>query len=179
VRIIEPPLVTWFRRVVGRPDSVRPPNAQRLRMASGRTGRSLVDGCDTGGVLINVWVAAWQMQCCGSSFADGDLIEWTLSTQTDVAWLESFVGDEAARSVGFSWEKHGPHSEGSTTTKGVVGGIQAVRCKLATMAGGDPMMFYPVGRSGQLEVVHSADGWDRDADGLSFEGYIVTLDVAT
>jgi len=131
------------------------------------------------GVLITVWVAAWQMQCCGSPFSDGDLIEWTLSTQTDVEWLESVVGDEAARSVAFSWERHGPRPEGSTTTKAVVGGIQAVRCKLAPMAGGDPMMLSPVAGSGQLEVVHSADGWHRDADGLSFQGYIVTLDVAT
>lgn len=137
-----------------------------------------VDACETQGVLINVWVAAWQMQCCGSPFADGDVVEWTLS-QNDVAWLKSVVGDDAARSVEFSWEKHGPLPEGSATTKGVVGGIQAVRCKLAPTAGGDPKMLYPVGGSGQLKIVHSADGWDRDADGLRFHGYIVTLDVAT
>lgn len=135
--------------------------------------------CESGRVLINVWVAAWQLQCCGSPFADGDSVEWTLSTGDDVPWLVSVVGDEAAPPVEFSWEKHGPLPEGSATAMGVVAGIQVLRCKLAPMAGCDPKMLYPVGGSGQLEVVHSADGWDRDADGLGFTGYIVTLDVAT
>lgn len=131
------------------------------------------------GVLINVWVAGWQIQCCGPPFADGDFIAWELSTGNDVEWLESVVCDEAARSIEFSWEKHGPAPEGCVTTKGVVGSIKAVRCKLAPMTGGDPSMSYPVEGSGQVEVVHSADGWDPDADGLSFQGYIVNLDVVT
>jgi hypothetical protein len=129
--------------------------------------------------MISVWVAAWQMQCCGSPFADGDSIEWTLSTQNDVASLASVVGNDQGRSVEFSWERHGPLPEGSATTKGVVGRIQAVRCKFAPVAGGDPKMLYPVEGSGQLEIVHSADGWDRDADAFRFDGYIVSLDVAT
>lgn len=137
----------------------------------------MADGCDTGGVLIHVWVDAWQMQCCGTPFADGDHIEWTLSPQIDGAWLESVVVDEPARQVDFSWDKHGPHPDGSATTKGVVTSIEAVRCKLATMVGGDPNMHYPVKGSGPLQVVHAADGWERDEDGLSFGGYIVTVDV--
>jgi hypothetical protein len=130
-------------------------------------------------VLINVWVAAWQLQCCGPRFASGDSVEWMLLARDDNAWLESVLGEEAARAVDFSWEKHGPSSEGATTTKGVVGRIQAVRCELAPLAGGDPNMLYPVSGSGQSEVVDSADGWDRDRDSLTFNGYVVTLDLGT
>jgi hypothetical protein len=127
--------------------------------------------------LINVWVDAWQMQCCGSPFADGDLVEWTLLGLGP--GLQSVVGDEVARTVAFSWERHGPLPDEIAATKGVVAGIQAVRCKFAPMTGGDRRDLYPVAGSGQLEVVHSADGWDRDAANLRFHGYIVTLDVAS
>lgn len=128
-------------------------------------------------MLVNVWVAAWQMQCCGSPFAESDLVEWTLSTLDDVGWLESLVGDRTVPSVEFSWEKHGPSPVGSTTTNGVVEGIRSVRCAHAPLPDGDPNTLYPVAGSGHLETVHSADGWDRDAKDLKFTGYIVALDV--
>ena len=94
------------------------------------------------------------MQCCGDPFKDGDRVEWTLSSENDLHWLEM------------------------PTTTGVVNRIQAVRCRFAAAlgaVGGDPEMLYPVPGSGEMTIIHRADGWDTESDGLRFNGYLVDL----
>lgn len=87
---------------------------------------------------MRVWVDAWQMQCCGTSFADGASVEWTLSFQNDIAWLTDVVGTEAARSVDFSEDHHGRLPEDTPVTNGVVTCIHASRCRFAAGASREP-----------------------------------------
>jgi hypothetical protein len=64
-------------------------------------------------VQVRVWVDAWQMQCCGPPFADGDTVEWTLSPDNDLEWLDSVVGRDVAQTVDFSEDHHVGLPDGS------------------------------------------------------------------
>jgi hypothetical protein len=126
-------------------------------------------------VKARVWVDAWQMQCCGTPFADGDTVDWVLSTGYDPEWLEHVAGPEVARSVDFSEERHGPHPDDASITTGVVIAILAVRCRFEPDPDGPPNQWHPVRGSGQLTLTHTADGWETEEGGLHFNGYIVDL----
>jgi hypothetical protein len=52
-------------------------------------------------------VDGWQIQCCGTPFHVGDAVEWTLTGNKDVEWLENVVGPETAHMIDFSEEHHG------------------------------------------------------------------------
>jgi hypothetical protein len=128
-------------------------------------------------VHIRVWVDAWQMQCCGTPFSDGGTVEWTLSSESDLDWMVSVVGREVAVTIDYSEDHRGGLPEETPTTAGVISRIQAVRCRFAAAPEGDSKVLYPVPGSGQVAVVHSADGWDAESDELRFNGYLVDLTV--
>lgn len=46
-----------------------------------------------------VWVDAWQVQCCGTTFAVGSEVAWQLSDQVDTDGLAVAVGEEVARRI--------------------------------------------------------------------------------
>lgn len=115
------------------------------------------------------------MQCCGTPFRTGGLVEWTLCSVNDIAWLTDVVGVEIARSIDYCEEHHGRLPEEAPVTKGVVTRIYASRCHFAPRARGREL--YPVPGSGHLSVVPGADGWQSEKGGLRFNGYIVDLDV--
>ena len=50
-----------------------------------------------------------------------------------------------------------------------------VRCRFAAAPEGDSEMLYPVPGSGEMAIIHRADGWDTESDGLRFNGYLVDL----
>ena len=115
------------------------------------------------------------MQCCGSPFEDGGRVEWKLSSGIDLHWLETVVGREIAATIDCFEDHHGGLPEETPTTTGVVNRIQAVRCRFAAAPEGDSEMLYPVPGSGEMAIIHRADGWDTESDGLRFNGYLVDL----
>jgi hypothetical protein len=47
-------------------------------------------------VEVTVWIADWQMQCCGDPFRRGERIAWTVLTGSDShlpEWLAEVLGD--------------------------------------------------------------------------------------
>ena len=126
---------------------------------------------------MNVWVDGWQMQCCGTPFAVGDDVEWTLSSGCDIAWLKRVVGPEIANSISASEEHHGGLPDGAPTPNGVVTGIRAAWSEFAALPGGDPRTLHPVAGTQELVQVDRADGWERERQGLEFNGYVVELDL--
>ncbi len=115
------------------------------------------------------------MQCCGTPFADGDTVDWTLVADVDGDWLREVAGPDTAATVTRRQEEHGGAPEHTAVTRGVVTAIHAVRCKMAPRPGDDPRARHPVPGSARITLVHSADGWDSEEDGLSFVGYVVDL----
>lgn len=121
-----------------------------------------------------MWVDAWQMQCCGDPFADGDVVTWTLSSAIDADYLGTVLAGDMARSVDYHEDHHDPASESVPKTTAVVTAIHSVRCWFEPSSG-DPMLLVPARGSGQVRRVHRADGWDFGG-GSEFVGYIVDLD---
>jgi hypothetical protein len=121
-------------------------------------------------------VDGWQIQCCGTPFHVGDAVEWTLTGNKDVEWLEDVVGPETAHMIDFSEEHHGGLPADAPVTQGRVARIHAARSRFSATPGADPKMLHPVPGSGELVEVASADGWEPESSGLTFNGYVVDLD---
>ena len=46
-----------------------------------------------------VWYSAWQMECCGQPFSVDDRVQWNLTEEPDVDWLEAAIGSDLAVQV--------------------------------------------------------------------------------
>jgi hypothetical protein len=131
-----------------------------------------------------VWVADWEMQCCGEPFAVGDHVTWRLSPcERDL--LAAFL-DVATEQPTLYYDHHSDDERRPVTQQGTVRSIRSVWC--AHLRRGQ--VLTPVSGSAQLHRVRRATGWEGDqddpgaerggggtADGLSFVGYLVELDL--
>ena len=121
-----------------------------------------------------VWVAGWQMQCCGTPFAVGSQVAWTLG-EADQDWLDTVLGTDAAPIVDMAEDHHGGLPADAPQTRATVTRIRAVHCRYAPEPGGERLMLYPVPGSSVLSDLASADGWTPDSGDVKFVGYLVDL----
>ncbi|WP_219512596.1 DUF6578 domain-containing protein [Nonomuraea ceibae] len=119
----------------------------------------------------NVWVADWQMQCCGEPFSVGATVSWTL-VPADQAWLAQALGEETAATIEWSEEHHDEPSASQMRVEAQVAGISAVHARMR-LAEGKDAYSYPV--DGVLSPLTSADGWTPNQGEREFIGYLVTL----
>jgi hypothetical protein len=124
-----------------------------------------------------VWVTAWQMECCGEPFAVGEQVEWTLCDDPDREWLEAALGPELAQSISHAEEHHGGVPEETPPVRARVLGIRCAHGRYAAVPGSNSRTLYPVPGSAVLTEVDRADGREAETSGLSFNGYIVELDI--
>lgn len=127
-----------------------------------------------------IWVADWELQCCGEPFAVGDTVTWAASPADGSSdWLAALVGPDLGQKISYLNTRHGPHpSEGTATISGEIVGIRAafVRHKADPP---DRKMFHPVPGSEYLKDVFRADGWEPENDNRRFRGYVVWLSEST
>ena len=128
-----------------------------------------------------VWMAGWQMACCGTPFATGAEVSWRLRPPTDVGWLATVLPPVAGATVdaaegchlgaGATVDAVEDHhlGAGNPPTAGTVVSIATVHCRF------DPE---PVVRSGLLTPVAEAERWNDDAAGRQFAGFLVRLRTA-
>ena len=116
------------------------------------------------------------MQCCGQPFSVGSAVTWTLSDEPDTDWLAHTVGESLAQRVSHSEDHHGDLAASAPTTNGRVAGITRAFCRYAR-PDADSRVSYPVPRTARLNDVDHANGWEDEADGLDFIGYLVALHV--
>jgi hypothetical protein len=109
---------------------------------------------------ITVWMAGWQMECCGTPFAVGSKVSWHLLPDSDVSWLEPVV----QVTVDAVEDHHGGTDAPPTTATVVSIATVHYRC--------DPA---PVVGSAVTKPVHSALKWNDDLDGRRFAGFLVRL----
>lgn len=127
----------------------------------------------TTGRLI-VWVDDWQMQCCGTPFAIGGEVAWTLHEDVDRQWLDSILGPDLAGTVTHAEEHHDRQPEGSPVVRARVRRIRAVSCRYA--AGPTPKTLVAIPGSAVVTDIAEADGWYQETDPQQFNGYLVDMD---
>lgn len=135
----------------------------------------LVSAGQTLAVALVVWVDGWQMQCCGTPFAVGSHVAWTLG-EADRDWLKTLLSADVQRTIDMAEEHHGQLPDDTPETRATVTRIRAVHCRYASRPGHDPRTLYPVPGSGVLSDLESADGWTPDCGDAQFAGYLVDLD---
>ncbi|MFD4370748.1 DUF6578 domain-containing protein [Streptomyces sp. NPDC058486] len=120
-----------------------------------------------------VWVDDWQMQCCGESFAPGDVVAWRL-LEADPEDYADIVGSERAEEIDFREEHHG-EGEGRAPTSVEVVSITEVHCRYGVPPGAKERVNHPVPGTTVLVPVKEADGWAKARPDVSFTGYLVTV----
>jgi hypothetical protein len=112
---------------------------------------ALVPARQTLAVALVVWVDGWQMQCCGTPFAVGSRVAWTLG-EADRDWLETVLSTDVQQTVDMAEDHHGALPADARQTRATVIRIRAVRCRYASRPGHDPRTLYPVSGSGVLST---------------------------
>ncbi|MER5734389.1 DUF6578 domain-containing protein [Streptomyces sp. NPDC002262] len=123
-------------------------------------------------MTLTIWVDDWQMQCCGDSFAPGDVVSWRL-LEVDPEDYADIVGGERADEIDFREEHHGQGEEHPPTSVEVVS-IVEVHCRYGVPPGATGKVNHPVPGTTVLVPVETADGWAKARPDVSFAGYLVT-----
>ncbi|MFJ4339402.1 DUF6578 domain-containing protein [Streptomyces sp. NPDC088915] len=123
-------------------------------------------------MMLTIWVDDWQTQCCGGSFAPGDVVSWTL-LEADPEDYADVVGGERAGEIDFREEHHG-QGEGHAPTSVEVVSIVEVHCRYGVPPGTTDKVNHPVPGTTVLVPVKAADGWAKARPDVSFAGYLVT-----
>jgi hypothetical protein len=119
-----------------------------------------------GAVQLFVWMASWQMECCGTPFQEGAEVSWRLRSpnSTELAWLDAVLHDGVAATIDAVEDHHGDSS--APRTSGTVSSIATLHCRFAPE---------PVAGSGLVTSVVTAEKWNDDADDRPFTGFLVRL----
>lgn len=127
-------------------------------------------------VEITVWVADWQMQCCGDPFRRGERIAWTVLVGSDSQaseWLTEVLGDRTV-TVDAIEEHHQEDDSAVEPVIGTVASIRAVSCRLEPVSEGS-RTYVHVPDSGVINDIEMADGWTEPQSGTELMGYLVEL----
>lgn len=123
-------------------------------------------------VTLTIWVDDWQIQCCGTNFAPGDVVSWTL-LEVDSEDYADVVGSEHANEIDLREEHHG-QEEGHVPTSVEVLSIAEVHCRYEVPPGATDKVNHPVPGTTVLVPVNEADGWAQARPDVRFAGYLVT-----
>ncbi|MET9791433.1 DUF6578 domain-containing protein [Streptomyces canus] len=128
-------------------------------------------------MTLTIWVDDWQIQCCGQSFAPGDVVSWTL-LEIDPEDYADVVGSKRADEIDFREEHHGQGEEHAPTSVVVVS-IAEVHCRYEVPPGATDNVNHPVPGTTVLVPAKEADGWAKAKPDVRFAGYLVTVQRAT
>ena len=123
-----------------------------------------------------VWYSDWQMECCGEPFSVNDSVEWKLTDDPDVDWLEAAIGSDLAAQVTHQ-EDHHDLEENAVARKGKVRSIRCAYSRYAPAPGGDRRTLYPVPGSAEVRPAERVDGTEGVRGDLHFNGYLVELEL--
>jgi len=115
-----------------------------------------------------IWVADWEMQCCGKPFKVGDCVKWEITKCED-----DFLPFGSTCKIDYRYEGH-DQGEHLYEISGIVTKIQLVHT-LYEQDSEDEQMYRPV--SYKISNFNGeADGWEKDIDKFLFRAYLVQLD---
>jgi hypothetical protein len=124
-----------------------------------------------------VWLADWEMECCGEPFAVGDYVQWPGKVVDRSDWLERLFSDTRVV-VHYAYDGHHEDGEPLVTVSGMVQRIDAVASSVVRIpvhARGDEHRIVEGGA-----VRHSVQRVERtppfrEKAGAEFVGYLVHL----
>lgn len=123
-----------------------------------------------------VWVAAWQMECCGDPFAVGDQVVWTVDREIDDDWFVAALGPDMASRITHAEEHHDDGQDDLPEVSGRVLTITRAWGAYGPQRPGD-QVHVPVPGSHRFLEVRESSGLEKHAfSGLTFNGWIVELD---
>lgn len=113
-----------------------------------------------------VWMASWQMECCGTSFQEGAEVSWRLRhpNSAELAWLHTVLHDGVAATVDAIEDHHGDPD--APLTEGTVTLIATLHCRF------EPE---PVARSGLVTSVVTAERWNDNLEDRHFAGFLIRI----
>jgi hypothetical protein len=121
-----------------------------------------------------IWIAGWEMQCCGKPFALGSSVSWPVAQRPDnQEFLTTILGPAATRVT--HWYEAHEDPPRAADAEGTIATIDAVYCQYASIPGRDPRYKAPVPGSLRTEARSAGDGWEPAPDGFYFAGYVVTV----
>jgi hypothetical protein len=117
-------------------------------------------------VRLYVWMAGWQMECCGTPFQKEAELSWRLRkpSSTELGWPDTVLHDGVAATIDAVGDHHGDSS--TPPTVGAVASIATVHCRFAPE---------PVAGSGLVTPVVMAEKWNNDLDDRHFAGFLVRI----
>ncbi|WP_097329293.1 DUF6578 domain-containing protein [Paractinoplanes atraurantiacus] len=115
---------------------------------------------------LDVWMAGWQMECCGTPFREGDEVTWRLRPphSAELAWLDTVLHDGVAATVDAIEDHHGDSS--APLAEGLVTSIATLHCRF------EPE---PVAGSGFVTSVVAAEKWNEDLGDRHFAGFLIRI----
>ena len=117
---------------------------------------------------IMIWVADWEMQCCGTPFKNNDCIKWTISERKN-----DFSKIDEKHNIDYYYDAHGISNK-LYEISGVVSKIQIVYA-LYELVKGKQKYYTPISYK-LADFYGEADGWEKDLDEYKFCAYLVQLD---
>ena len=121
--------------------------------------------------VIRVWLEAWQVQCCGTTFEVGSHVDWEAGRHQGDAFVRRVLGEDLSSSIDFVEDHHGQIDDRVELT-GEVTSITAAFCRYAPSAEGE---LVPVAGTTTTEVRSLVDREETGLDGLMFVGYVVDV----
>lgn len=122
-----------------------------------------------------VWVASWQMECCGDPFGVGERVTWTIDEDVDDQWFVAALGPEMATRITHSEEHHSDRQDDLPEITGRVLAIKRAWCAYGRRNPGD-QIHYPQTGSQRFIDVRESNGVEKYAfSELTFNGWIVEL----
>lgn len=116
-----------------------------------------------------IWIAGWELQCCGDPFAVGDEVRWRLSPADDQEWLVDLLG-AGNTPVAALYDHHA--SDDVADVPAMVLGIEAVFCSFQQHG----RTLTPIAGSATREKRATANGWEPESDPARFVGYLVEVE---
>ncbi|WP_203827784.1 DUF6578 domain-containing protein [Actinoplanes palleronii] len=113
-----------------------------------------------------VWMASWQMECCGTPFREGSEVSWRLGhpNLAELGWIDTVLHDGIAATIDAVEDHHGDAS--APLTAGTVTSIATLHSRSAPE---------PVAGSGLMASVVTAEKWNDDVEGRHISGFLIRI----
>ncbi len=112
-----------------------------------------------------IFYESWQMQCCGTEFKIGDVIEWIVCTS------ENFT--PANINIDYFYEAHSNKWKTLFVLSGTISEIQLFYQKYIPSP--NNKRFLIPSHQFIIENVENIDGWEENKNDMEFSGYIVKI----
>lgn len=125
---------------------------------------------------VTVYIAAWELRCCGAPIVVGSPAVFLLSSEVDREWLNDCLGKERAATVTAVYSHHSQHDD-PVETHGTIRPIGAI-FQQYTPPDATARTRDPIPGTGSVESRTAGNGYEPPDGVRTFLGYVVELETA-